>query len=148
MPRKNNRSNSIDYASLEDREVLSANPIVSLSASGLLSVQGSHQSDIVQLAENNDNVLVHVRAGNNQVETFSFEAGDVERIYFAGGNGDDFFSNNTSFESTAYGNQGRDTLVGGVADDTLRGGDGDDIIKGRAGDDSLHGDRGLSLIHI
>ena len=147
MPRRKPHSqrksaNSHDYASLEDRQVLSANPIVSLSAGGLLSVQGTDQADIVHLRENNDQILVHVKAGDNRVDTYSFDADDVDRIYFAGGNGDDYFANCTTFESTAYGNQGRDTLVGGESSDTLRGGDGDDILKGLGGDDSLHGDHG------
>ena len=83
MPRNNTRSNSIDYASLEDRQVLSANPIVSLSAGGLLSVQGTDLADIVHLRENNDQILVHVKAGDNQVDTYTFESADVDRIYLS-----------------------------------------------------------------
>ena len=134
----NNRSPNI--VGLEQRILFSANPLVSLEA-GILAVEGTDQADMVQVSEVNGSIMVRTSVGDDQQE-FKFDKAEVESLFFAGGDGDDTFINNSDLESLAYGNEGNDTLVGGFAMDELRGGNGDDLLNGRRGDDSLHGDYG------
>lgn len=147
MNKKRKQTRKHTYESLESRQVLSANPIVSLT-DGQLNIFGTESRDVVQVLENGSGQLdVHVQAVGQSVDSYQFESSDVDKVYFAGRGGHDYFANRTSISATAYGNDGDDTLVGGSADDTLRGGYGNDVIKGHAGDDSLHGDRGNDRIY-
>ena len=76
------------------REVLTANPVVSLAE-----------------------IIVRVSAGENEREVQRFDASAVDSLEFRGGDGDDTFRNNTHLESLAYGNGGNDLLVGGYDPD-------------------------------
>ncbi|MEZ6094806.1 MAG: DUF5666 domain-containing protein, partial [Pirellulaceae bacterium] len=79
--------------------------------------------------------------------TQSFSRSSVNEVVFYGGNGDDWFKNNTNVKSRAFGHAGKDTLVGGFNDDRLRGGGDDDRMFGNGGNDYLGGDDGNDIIH-
>lgn len=79
------------------------------------------------------------RQTNQLVDQKAFPAGDVHRVVFYGGGGDDVFVNSTGIASTAYGDAGNDTLQGGSNADTLLGGDGNDVLYGLSGNDVLYG---------
>lgn len=139
------RKTGIEYGTLEQRQVLAANPIVSL-AGGVIDVQGTALEDTVRIVERDDSVHVLVQSEGQAYDVYTYAAQDVDSVYFAGNDGDDLFVNRTSFSSTAYGNGGDDWLLGGSADDVLRGGPGNDNLRGFDGDDSLHGDYGNDRI--
>lgn len=138
---KRKRNSGLNYGSLEPRQVLTTNPVVSL-AGGVIDIQGTELRDIVRTVERDDSVHVLVQAQGQAYDVYRFASEDVTSISFSGKDGDDLFVNRTAFSSTAYGNNGNDWLLGGSGDDVLRGGAGNDNIRGFAGDDSLHGDHG------
>ena len=140
------KNSSIDYQSLEARQVLSADPIVSFTG-GQISIQGTEHNDTAYLTQNEDVVRVSVRSDNNSYTHYEFSNSEVEKIYFSGKAGDDLFINKTEVASTAYGNDGNDWLNGGSANDVFRGGNGDDQLRGYDGDDSLHGDYGNDRLY-
>lgn len=138
-------SGSIQYGSLEARNVLSANPLISLDA-GTLTIEGTEGNDQVYVRVQHGEVQTTYRTGESEFKTEYFDQAEVDHIRFTGGTGDDVFANRTAIKSTAYGNDGNDRLVGGSERDVLRGGNGNDRILGNAGDDSLHGDWGDDVI--
>jgi Ca2+-binding RTX toxin-like protein len=81
--------------------------------------------------------------------------GDVERIFFDGGIGNDVLT--TAREAgagveigvrvVAYGGPGDDLLQGGAAHDFLDGGLGNDTLTGGGGNDTIHGGAGRDSIH-
>lgn len=71
----------------------------------------------------------------------------VNRLYFAGGTGDDVVVGGR-FDDVLVGNEGRDTLSGQDGQDRLVGGDGDDDLSGGAGDDKLEGAGGVDVAHF
>lgn len=122
---------------------------------GTLSINGTMENDRA-VVRNAARGMILVRLNG---QAFRFPSGDVDRIEFFGGNGDDDFINNTSIRAYAYGgpgadylvastgparyygDSGDDTLVGGTQRDFLYGNADDDLIYGNGGDDVIHGDR-------
>ena len=117
---KKRRSRRLNYQSLEPRQVLAANPLLTLDA-GTLTIEGSDSSDKVEVSYNNGQIQVDYNSNNQFVGTEQFDASAVDDIRFLGRNGDDSFVNRTDVSVVAYGNQGNDRLVGGSNDDVLRG---------------------------
>ena len=102
------------------------------------------QADVERFAESAlAGVDVVVNAGGAITRYRSYL---VDRVLFHGGDGDDWFANETALPSTAYGEAGNDTLLGGSVRDRLFGGLGNDLLEGRDGRDVLWGGVGDDLI--
>ena len=128
---------------LEARALLAA---VVTADDGVLRIEGDGDRDRVEVTESSaGDLLVTVRE-NGVERTEAFAAGDVERIVFSGGAGDDVFRNDTAVAAFARGGAGDDRLVGGAAADRLFGGGGDDLLLGRGGDDVLAGGSGFDAL--
>ncbi len=65
---------------------------------------------------------------------------NINRIDFAGTDGNDEFRSNTSIGANAWGGRGNDTLIGGPGNDFLYGGGDNDHLNGRGGSDHLYGE--------
>lgn len=150
---KNRRSMAIgsgkpDYNNLESRLLLA----VAVQQSG---------NELTIVGDATANVVIVRRAGANTLQvvadevTRSFAFDSVSQINFFGGNGNDEFTNFTSIDTNASGqngadvlttNEGDDLLIGGAGADRIFAGDGDDTIRGGAGDDVLLGGRGNDAI--
>ncbi len=71
----------------------------------------------------------------------------VNSIVFQGGDGSDYFANNSTKSDFADGGEGNDVLVGGFgASSQLYGGEGNDIVWGRSGNSFLDGGDGTDYI--
>jgi Ca2+-binding RTX toxin-like protein len=118
---------------LEDR----CTPAVSLFG-GTIMIFGtaSHDTVTVNPYTAYDNQQFY-RVTDNGVDHY-FTANSVTgSVWFSGGNGNDYFDNNTDLDSVAYGGWGNDTLNGGSGDDHLEGGYNSDILSGGEGNDYL-----------
>jgi uncharacterized protein YkwD len=115
-------------------------PRVSLDSSGLLSVVGTTQPDLVRVWHDGAQVLVTL--GGRRGGERRFDAAAVRRVEFRGGAGNDALFNETALASALDGGPGNDLLYGGSAADLLLGGAGDDLLRGGGGDDYLSGGPG------
>lgn len=162
--RKSRKPRTFAFESLQERELLAADVVfnatptdVEVTRSGrTLTIEGTERNDEVRVTFDtngtphiaDDEIVVKTESGG-QVEEHRFPRMDarfINRIVFEGGAGDDEFRNETSIRSTAYGEDGNDTLIGGSHHDLLYGGDGDDILDGRGGNDRVHGHSGADRI--
>ena len=130
---------SYGYEALENRRVLAS---IFLDASGELFISGGSGDDVATLVASGD----QVEASITGVESQTFDASDVEKVSFIGGNGDDTLTNATSIPSSIFGGDGDDLLTGGRNDDNIVGGGGADSILGGGGDDRLVGGSGDDVI--
>ena len=128
------RAQQPDYQTLESRNVLSANPIVSLDG-GTLTIEGSSGDDTVYVRIAHGEVQATYQTNGNGFQTEYFPESEVNDFRFNGRAGDDHIVNRTELPLVAYGNDGNDRLIGGRGNDRLHGGSGDDVLN-------------LSLIHI
>ena len=142
---KRRQEKSLNYQTLEVRNVLAANPLITLDG-GTLTIQGTDLADQVYVKIAGGEVQATWQTDGQGFQTEYFDQDLVTDIRFDGGAGDDIFSNRTSLDSLAYGNDGNDRLIGGRGQDELHGGAGDDVLNGFTGDDSLHGDYGDDLL--
>lgn len=135
--RKSKKTNNLSaYATLENRNLLAG--ITFDSATGVVTISGSAQADFAQVNFVNNQIQVTF----NGIGTQNFASSSLTKVVFSGGDGNDWFRNNTSVPTQANGHRGDDTLIGGAANDILRGGDGIDRVYGNSGNDSLAGDSG------
>jgi hypothetical protein len=107
------------------------------SSLGIVTIEGTAGDDVSQVSVSGRDVTVTL---NSQTSTFAL--GKVKGLVFKGLNGDDSFTNNTNFASTAFGGNGDDSLTGGNATDLFFGGAGDDTLNGNNGNDTLNGELG------
>lgn len=142
---KKRRSNQPNYQTLESRNVLSANPIISLDG-GTLTIDGSSGDDTVYVKIAGGEVQASYRTDGSDFRTEYFPQAEVTDFRFNGGDGDDHIVNRTTLTLVAYGNNGNDRLIGGRGNDELHGGPGNDVLNGFIGDDSLHGDHGDDIL--
>ena len=147
MKKKPNRRRAQrpDYQTLESRNVLSANPIISLDG-GTLTIDGSSGDDTVFVRIANGEVQARYQTNGGEFQTESFRESEVTDFRFNGNDGDDHIVNRTELPLLAYGNRGNDRLIGGRGNDELHGGPGNDVLNGFIGDDSLHGDYGNDIL--
>ena len=136
----------------------------SIDGNGVFTIEGGMAKD--QIAVTNDSrqgvVKINVKCGSGVTAPWIFPQGELTRIVFYGGSGDDSFVNSTMIPSEAYGEGGNDTLIGGPAADELYGGAGVDFVKGNGswvtstmgdtlhgggGDDKIVGGEGNDLIY-
>lgn len=116
---------------------------------GVLEFVGTNGDDRVKVFKSSqDEIKVQYRFGDGTNQTESFAAGDVDRLVYYLGDGDDvgFVSNQIDLPVTMFGGAGHDMLLGGNGNDSLLGGDGDDTLVGRSGDDLLIGGDGADMI--
>jgi len=124
---------SLGLEALEDRLVLSATIV-----NGDLVINGTAAADTVVVKGQVVNNIGYIKVTENNV-THWFKAAAVwgGDVFFHGYAGDDYFRNDTTLRTHAWGMDGRDFLVGGSGQDSLDGGAGDDMIFGNAGNDTL-----------
>lgn len=139
------RSQQCCYQTLETRNVLSADPIISL-AGGTLTIEGSSGDDTVYVRIAGGEVQATYQTNGNGFQTEYFPESEVTDFRFNGNDGNDHIINRTELPLLAYGNRGNDRLIGGRGNDQLHGGPGNDVLNGFIGDDSLHGDWGNDIL--
>ncbi|MEM6470507.1 MAG: calcium-binding protein [Planctomycetota bacterium] len=124
---------------------------------GIVTVEGSPYDDDLFVHDTSGGgvELLYTSGFNGIVLTRTYPAGDVNHVVFKGREGDDYFENFTSVDSTANGNQGDDTLIGGDGrdqlfgdrgEDDLFGGRGKDVLSGGPGNDDLFGGDGADRL--
>lgn len=108
---------------------------------GTLYISGTAGNDTARVTSNDsaNTVQVDTTRADGLTESKTFAKPDVRRIEFAGGAGNDTFTNDTAIPATAYGGAGDDVLTGGPAGDFLYGEAGDDRVDGRGGFDVVDG---------
>ena len=125
------RINRID--TLEPRFLLAS--FASLNAAGVLSVVGTSQSNVINVAYSGSNVKV-TRDGSN----LYFDKTKVKKVWAEAYGGNDKITIGVALPSTLIGDAGNDTLIGNVKDDEIHGGSGDDRLIGGDGSNVLdHG---------
>ena len=139
---KRTTGSTLSFERLESRKVLATNIVFDATA-GLLSFYGDAGNDVVSVVESGSTLTV--TANGNGTQTFN--TSEVSKIFFSGDAGDDTFSNFSSIELEAFGNDGNDTITGGSAEDFISGGRGDDIISGGDNDDELRGGQGNDTLN-
>ncbi len=131
--RRRQRAGWSRIESLESRTMLTAGVV-----SGILTVQGTSESDTIEIAADSDSVTVEVN-GSESV----FRASQVDSILVESAAGDDTVRvDSLNLPSTLLGGSGNDHLIGGWGADRIDGGAGDDRINGRGGADHLSGGPG------
>lgn len=142
--RRGGKSGTLDVERLESRVVLAAG-IGYDRKTGIVAITGFEWSDTVEVRRQGAGVVVSmVNASGSMSRTF--RGVPVNRVTFAGGAGDDAFTNLTAIPSRADGGAGNDTLRGGGGGDQLLGGEGNDRLTGGAGDDVLRGGGGVDVL--
>ena len=142
------------FEPLENREMLSATlfetelrPILS---GGTLRIDGTAQSDWVEIETVSENLIVHAfdATGSDEIATWTFAKKEIRQIEFYGNTGDDTFKAvSCDIPCHAEGGDGDDTLIGGNGNDYLYGGNGNDILDGGNGDNIVIGGFGVNLFH-
>jgi Ca2+-binding RTX toxin-like protein len=109
-------------------------------AYGELFIVCGTASDTVTVTQFYQNTWGYYRVTENGVNTV-YRSDQVPSggVSFYGYQGNDYFRNDTSLRTTAYGHDGNDTLIGGVSNDKLYGEIGSDTLYGRGSDDLLIG---------
>ena len=131
------RINRID--ALEPRFLLAG--FASVNAAGVLSVVGTSQSNVIDVAYSGSNVKV-TRDGSS----LYFAKSKVKSIWAEAYGGNDKITICVPLPSTLIGDAGNDTLVGNAKDDKLYGGSGDDDLVGAGGTNMLSPGGGNDVI--
>ena len=140
--KRNADTQSLSYTNLEPRKLLAS---ISFDG-GTLSLDGSGGNDTFRVNRSGTSLIARIDTPFEIVrETFLLSS--VDSIEVAGRNGDDFFNNGTSVQSTFHGHAGNDRAFGGYAADTFFGGEGDDFFYGRQGIDTAYGWNGNDVLH-
>ena len=124
-----------DFQALEPKQLLAG--ISYDSGTGVVTVDGSNAADAVRVEVKSP---TQIEVIFNGIGRQAFDTSSVSEVVFLGRSGDDWFRNDTSTPSKAYGHDGADVLIGGFSDDVLRGGQGNDRLLGKGGDDRVFGD--------
>ena len=105
-----------------------------ISDDGVLTFEGGMAADHVTVWDNMliGKIQVDINCGSGEQVDWLFEHGEISKIVFHGGNGNDSFTNASLLSSEAYGGHGNDTLSGGAGSDELHGGTGNDILNGNS----------------
>ena len=129
--RKKRVSTGLDYQGFEERRLLAG--IQFTASTGQVLIGGTNADDVARVTQTGNAITVTQQGFESQ----TFNASTVNSILFVGLRGDDFFENQTSISSFAFGQVGNDTLIGGSGNDRLVGNGEDDIIVGNGGDDVI-----------
>ncbi len=140
-PRSQKRKPQYQFQLLEPRQLLAG---INLDAgTGILTITGSDASEAAYV---NTTQAGQTSAWLQNFGVRLFDSTSVSEIVFYAQGGDDWFRNDTSIPSSAYGEAGNDTLIGGSGDDSFFGGDHDDRLIGNSGNDTLLGQSGDDII--
>lgn len=104
---------------------------------GIVTIEGTAQDDSSTISVSGRDVTISLNS-----TSVTYPLSKVRGLVFKGLDGNDFFTNNSSIGSTAYGGNGDDVLTGGAAADTFFGGLGDDRLTGNSGNDRMTGEVG------
>ena len=129
-------SNRSSYCILEPRQLLAG--IVFNAEIGQVLIGGTAGDDSATVTQSDDQITVTQEGFGSR----DFSIAEVSFLHFVGLAGDDFFENQTSIPSRAYGQGGADTFIGGSGDDRLIGNDGDDTLQANGGNDFLFAGNG------
>lgn len=130
--------------SLEDRRLLAGS--IDLDG-GVLRIDGTSADDTAYVKTLSSGIIKVTLSHNGQTHARYFHPSTINSIRFIGGDGNDYFRNDTDIRSHAVGNNGNDTLIGGSNYDYLSGGSGNDILSGRDSSDSIHGGWGNDIAY-
>jgi len=122
---------STHYDRLEPRQLLAG--IVFNAEIGQVLIGGTANADRATVTQLNDMITVSQEGFGSR----EFNVSEVNVLHFVGLDGDDFFENQTSIPSRAYGQGGNDNFIGGNGNDRLIGNDGDDVLVANGGNDFL-----------
>lgn len=139
--RSQRQPSDLCFDALEPKHLLAG--ITFDATTGIVTVDGSANADSVQVLQQSTTEISVVYSG---VDSQSFSIDSVSEVLFLGRKGDDWFSNETSVDSRAYGHAGRDIFEGGSGADSFFGGPDSDRLVGNEGDDVLYGDEGSDRI--
>jgi len=126
--------------SLESRQLMAVSPVNLIG--GTLMIDGSLDADHAVVREIGSDIRAELNG-----ETWDFSSSRVDRIVFDGGDGNDYFRNDTDIRCTVNGGNGADLIYGGDGNDVLMGGSGDDRIYGRGGNDNIWGSSGNDRLY-
>ena len=141
--RKSTRDQGLKYQNLEARHLLAS--ITYSPATDIVTMQGDAAGEVGEVFVESANELRFKLTGLSDF-ILDTSVDPLNEIRFFGGDGDDVFSNFTSYVSVAYGEAGNDELNGGSANDFLFGGVDNDTLRGFDGSDGLHGNEGDDTI--
>ena len=105
-------------------------------------IGGTSAADHATVTQAGDQITVTQEGYDSR----QFAISDVTVLHFVGLDGDDFFSNESSIPSRAYGHGGNDHFIGGEGDDRLIGNDGDDLLEANGGNDFIFAGTGDDTI--
>ncbi len=134
------KQSGLDYQSFEERRLLAG--IEFTPSTGQVLIGGTDANDVAQVTQSGNTIRVTQQGFGSR----TFNAAEVNSIFFVGLRGNDFFQNQTSIDSIAYGQVGNDTLIGGSGNDRLVGNGENDTIRGNGGDDVIIGGNGNDQI--
>ena len=141
-------SGSLNYNNLESRLLLAVSVV---QTGNEVDIVGDSSGNVVSVRQVGTSTLRVV--GDGVANDFTFDS--VSHINFTGGDGNDNFTNFTSIDTTALGQNGNDNLttgggidrvIGGAGNDTISGGGGNDSLFGGFGDDTILGGAGDDLL--
>jgi len=121
----------MDYLVCEERRLLAG--IEFTAATGQVLIGGTNADDVAQVTQSGSAITVTQQGFGSR----TFNVNDVNSIFFVGLSGNDFFNNQSSINSVAYGQNGNDTLIGGSGNDRLVGNGGNDDLRGSGGNDVI-----------
>jgi len=135
----------LDLAILADSGV-PVNLNLDTSPEGILTIDGTGNSDHIDVSLTNGTLLVRV---NSSVTTYdSTQSQGITAIVVNGLAGNDYITLGPGSPAVDInGGAGNDTIIGGPKGDSLSGGGGNDLIYGGAGGDVIHGNDGKDTIY-
>jgi Ca2+-binding RTX toxin-like protein len=108
-------------------------------------ITGDSSPDTAKVTTDGPHLFVSLQHGQH-THAKTYFTSKVSAILFAGGDGNDKFTNDTGIGSLATGGNGNDLLIGGSGGDVLFGGNGNDSLNGRGGQDKLLGQGGADFL--
>jgi hypothetical protein len=144
---KRRQSTRLGVQQLERRELMAAD--IGL-VDGFVSINGSEHNDVAEVYAESGSIVVKVAtydASGQEINAASetYAQGDVSRIVFQAGDGDDVFVNDTDIDSITRSGGGNDTVFGGGGNDILAMGAGNDVALGGGGNDTILGGAGENI---
>ena len=149
MPSRLKKGVFLQLEHLETREtpaILPGPAGVSLAGAGVLTIRCDDAANQVKISTSGGILSVLEGAAENVRATYVATA--LNQVVFHGGQGFDYFVDDTYVPCTVYGYGGDDKLYGGGGDDKVFGGVGNDFVSGGIwGNDYLIGGEGTDSVH-